>query len=402
MTNIGSAFNTRSLSDAALGSPGDRDLGLTIFSGQVLEAFYQKSVFYDNQGSFMTKKVLDGGIAAQWPVIGEDFALHDIGVNDANSDGEIAAGEISSSGGLKLGFHQVGEFIQGQQVKMTAKTVTVDDMLVAAIDVPFIDMDLSHFDVLGPFATKLGRILARDLDRRLAAVALKAANTSAVTGVHPGGNKVHFVPASPSGKDTVAECYPTTTAALTMTSANEFREHVGQLALDLDRDFVPEDGRYLFITPYIRHLLRGLGSEFVQNVSMGNPYNNQTAGSYTGDRSQRELLQLEGFNLIVTDSMPGDWLVSTGGRYNSLLGADGAQYDFDCDGANATKGVPAAIALCGAREGSAAIGMVQAGGMRSIIEDDERRNQKFMKSQLLVGADVLSPWCAGAITCGAS
>ena len=171
MTDIGSAFNTRSLSDAALGgSAGDRDLGLTIFSGQVLEAFYQKSVFYDNQGSFMTKKVLDGGIAAQWPVIGEDFALHDIGVNDANSDGEIAAGEISSSGGLKLGFHQVGEFIQGQQVKMTAKTVTVDDMLVAAIDVPFIDMDLSHFDVLGPFATKLGRILARDLDRRLAAV----------------------------------------------------------------------------------------------------------------------------------------------------------------------------------------------------------------------------------------
>ena len=44
--------------------------------------------------------------------------------------------------------------------------------------------------------------------------------------------------------------------------------------------------------------------------------------------------------------------------------------------------------------------MVQAGGMRSIIEDDERRNQKFMKSQLLVGADVLSPWCAGAITIG--
>ena len=398
MTNIGSAFNTRSLSDAALGSPGDRDLGLTIFSGQVLEAFYQKSVFYDNQGSFMTKKVLDGGIAAQWPVIGEDFALHDIGVNDANSDGTIAAGEITSSGGLKLGFHQVGEFIQGQQVKMTAKTVTVDDMLVAAIDVPFIDMDLSHFDVLGPFATKLGRILARDLDRRIAAVALKAAKTGPVTGVHPGGNVFHYT--AGTNNNTVAEAYPTTDASTTMASANLFREHVGQLALDLDRDFVPEDGRYLFITPYIRHLLRGLGSEFVQNVSMGNPYNSQTAGSYVGDRSQRELLQLEGFNLIVTDSMPGDWLASTGGRYNSLLGADGAQYDFDCTGAASSTGVPAAIALCGAREGSAAIGMVQAGGMRSIIEDDERRNQKFMKSQLLVGADVLSPWCAGAITVG--
>ena len=351
MTDIGSAFNSRTLSDAALGgSAGDRDLGLTIFSGQVLEAFYQKSVFYDNTGNFMAKKVLDGGIAAQWPVIGEDFALHDVGVAaTAMADGVVEAGEITSTGGLKLGFHQVGEFIMGQQVKMTAKTVTVDDMLVAAIDVPFIDLDLSHFDVLGPFATKLGRILARDLDRRLAAVALTAAKTGPVTGVHPGGNVVHSIEGT--GIDTVAEAFPSSTPLLLAASANKFREYVGQLALDMDRDFVPEDGRYLFVTPYIRHLLRGLGSEFVQNVSMGNPYNSATAGSYVGDRSQRSLLQLEGFNLIVTDSMPGDWLVSTGGRYATLMGADAGQYDFICTGATAATGVPAAIALCGAREG---------------------------------------------------
>ena len=58
---------------------------------------------------------------------------------------------------------------------------------------------------------------------------------------------------------------------------------------------------------------------------------------------------------------------------------------------------PAALALCGAQEGSAAIGMVQSAGLRSILQDDERRNTKFMKSQMLVGADVLAPWCAGVV-----
>ena len=53
--------------------------------------------------------------------------------------------------------------------------------------------------------------------------------------------------------------------------------------------------------------------------------------------------------------------------------------------------------LCGAGMGQPAIGMVQASGMRSVIEDDERRNVKFMKAQMHVGFDVLAPFCAGVI-----
>jgi hypothetical protein len=47
--------------------------------------------------------------------------------------------------------------------------------------------------------------------------------------------------------------------------------------------------------------------------------------------------------------------------------------------------------------GSAAVGMVQAQGIRTHIEDDERRNVKFMKAQMHVGYGVLAPWCSGAI-----
>ena len=35
---------------------------------------------------------------------------------------------------------------------MSQKTVTVDRHLVAAIDVPFLDLELTHFDVLAPYA----------------------------------------------------------------------------------------------------------------------------------------------------------------------------------------------------------------------------------------------------------
>ena len=62
------------------------------------------------------------------------------------------------------------------------------------------------------------------------------------------------------------------------------------------------------------------------------------------------------------------------------------------------QGSPAAIALCGAQEGSAAVGLVQAAGLTSHIERDERRNTYFLKSQMMVGADTLSPWCAGMVT----
>ena len=398
MTDIGSTFNTRTMADAG-GAGTDRDLGLTIFSGKVLEAFYDNSVFYDNTGGFMAKKVLDGGISAQWPIIGEDFDLHSIGLNDANDDGDVSdGGEAAVSGGLKGGYHEVGAFIQGQQVKMSQKTVTVDRHLVAAIDVPFLDIELTHFDVLAPYARKLGRILARDLDRKIATVALSAAKEAGVGGAYPGGS-VQFKVGG-ANNNTVKECFPDTDAG-----ATDFRTEVEALALAMDEKNVPEEGRYLFVTPYIRHMLVKLGLRDAttggNSVGYRDPFDRQSAGSYVGDASRRVLARLAGFNVVVTNNMPGDWgLTRTSGRYAATLGAAGAKYDFDCRGLLPATGVPAAIALCGNGEGSPPVGMVQVGGVRTIIEDDERRNQKFMKSQILVGVDSLCPWTAGAVTCG--
>ena len=375
---------TRTLNkEYSTATDADRLLALKVFSGTVLEAFRAKTVFYDNTGNIMAMKMLNGGHVAQWPVIGDDIVLSDIGAfTDAADDGDWADGGdsvVKDDSGLVLGYHTPGDFIAGRKIKMSERTVRVDDTLVAAIDIPFQDMDLSHFDVIRPYATKLGRSLAIDNDKKIATIALKAARTAAVAGVHPGGQQSIV-----DGEATVQLQY-----ADSPTGVGNFRTQAAELAEMFDNDNVPEDGRFLFISPWIRRILRNDTDVFNRDY-------NPTA--IAGDLNSRTIGMLEGFNLVLTNHLPSG---STGGRYKAAFGdaIDGGmhKYDYEADGSSSAKGAVAAIALCGASEGSAGVGMVQASGIRTVVEDDERRNVKFMKAQMLVGYDVLSPWCAGSI-----
>ena len=364
------------------GSSDNRSLALKIFSGTTLEQFYTNSVFYDRMGEFIAQRQLDGGHVAQFPVIGDDIDLFNALDDNVDNDGTAFenAADIASEGGLTAGYHNPGDFITGKKIKMSEKTVRVDDVLVAAIDVPFADLDLSHFDVLTPFSQKLGRSLATDLDRKIAAIALKAATTSAIAGVMPGGQSVtREVTGAPT---TQAQFFADSSA-----DATNFRNDCAALARQFDEDNVPQEGRFLFISPYLRSILRHETNIFNRDFN---------DGSVAGTLNTRTIGVLEGFQLILTNNLPGDWTGTTNGRYN-LIDTNFAKYDFDADlGAN-DETRPAAIALCGASMGQPAIVMVQASGMRTVIEDDERRNVKFMKAQLHVGFDVLAPFCAGVI-----
>lgn len=360
----------------------ERELALKIFSGTVLEQFYVNTVFYDRAGEFIAQKQLDGGHEAQWPVIGDDLDLFN--ALEDNADGSdpafTDAADIAAEGGLTAGYHNPGDFITGKKIKMSERVIRVDDILVAPIDVPFADLNLSHFDVLGPYAQKLARSLATDNDRKIAAVAYKAATTAGVSGVYPGGNEVERTGANDA---TGFDGY----YADTSTGSALFRDDVAELARLMDVDNVPEEGRYLFIPPDVRKLLRHETDVFNRD------YND---AAIAGTMNSRAIGVLEGFQLITSNNLPGYWTSTTNGRYG-LIDTNFAKYDFDCDLSADGEKKPAAIALCGARQGSAAIGMVQAQGIRTHIEDDERRNVKFMKAQMHVGYGVLSPWCAGVI-----
>ena len=367
-----------------------------VFSGIVLEAFREKTVFYDNTGNIMATKVLESGKSAQWPIIGDDS-------------------------GVKPEYHTPGNEILGQAVTMTEGTVTVDEILVSHLDVPFKDMEISHFDVLAPYATKLGRALAIDMDKKLGLIGLSAARTAAVSAVHNGGKQIFRddgVTAASGAEADIKVAYPNSSVG-----SGRFRDDIAELAQKFDEDNVPETGRYLFIPPYIRTILRHEASTYAATSvtsgsstiqGQGNPFSKDVT-SVPGDLNRRILGVLEGFNLIVTNHMPGQF--GTNGNYtastvegitssltSTFQGNDTpTKYRVNVTGRGANTAAaqaaakPAALALCGAQEGSAAIGMVQSAGLRSILQDDERRNTKFMKSQMLVGADVLAPWCAGVV-----
>jgi hypothetical protein len=374
-------------------SADDRALALKVFSGQVYESFTNKTVFFDNTGNIMATKVLTGGHEAQWPIMGTDPTPS---------------------------YHTPGNEMLDGTIKMTEGIVRVDDILVSHIDVPFNDLNIAHFDVLAPFATKLGRSLAIDLDKKLAIVGIRAAQTAAVSGIHNGGKGVFRDDGAGATSATLSGATPASiTAAYTndSTGSGKFRDDCAELAQKFDEDNVPEDGRYLFIPPHIRTILRHEATTVMGGASSaagpaGNIYSKDVT-SVPGDLNRRIIGVLEGFNLIVTNHLPAasvtainnagnpntkyDYsphgLDATGGA-NAIKDAGDPGYDADAAAENA---VPAALALCGASEGAASMGMVQAAGIRSVIQDDERRNTKFMKSQIMVGADVLCPWTAGII-----
>lgn len=355
-------------------------LALKVFSGMVLEAFQQSTQFYDRTGQFISVKVIEGANSAQWPILGDDPAP------SYHTPGVVLNNTVSSP-----------------RIKTASADVVVDEILVNALDVPFRDMEISHFDVLAPFATKLGRGIAKVLDKKIAILAVKAARTSSVTSLHGGGYKVERnSTGSGSTLLTDASAYQ-----LSPRGAYNFRSDVASLAQAMDEKAVPESSRYLFITPYIKSVLRFEanfdGTNLTSVPVLPSTYD-QNLNTSPNDVNNRVIGMLEGFKVIVTNHLPSGDLTGnslTGEdaaiAYTSGSGTTGGKYQGLFDGSTQAGGRPVAVALCGADTGSPAIGMVQASGLRSYVEADERRNTQFMKAQMMAGMGIICPWSAGVI-----
>ena len=374
-------------------STNTRDMAMTVFSGIVLESFQTASVFYDRAGSFMSIKQLNGAASAQWPIIGND-----------------PAGSYHTPGDF---INDTGSGSNTKRIQMFQKTITADEYLVNALDIPFTDLNLLHFDVISPFATKLGRNLAKILDRKIAALAVKASRApQQVTSsdVYSAGMRINRV-----GSATVATAYPASPSG-----AYNFRVDLALLAQKFDEASIPESGRFMFITPEIKTALR-FEPAFYNSITSGGVYgtgtsavvgtsvfqaapSNYTGGSSMSDISSRVIGNLEGFQFVVTNNLPQiDYTSNTlSGEnaavfYESTTKGTTGKYQVNCDGAIVATGKPVAVALCSAETGSPAIGMVQASGLQTHMEDDQRRNTKFLKAQLMCGLDFLCPWSAGSI-----
>jgi hypothetical protein len=86
-------------------------------------------------------------------------------------------------------YHTPGTEIVGQQIQSNKVVVTLDDMLIAPVEVAQIDELKSYFDVRAPYAEALGRALALFEDRTIGQNIVAAARGAALfTGDAAGGN----------------------------------------------------------------------------------------------------------------------------------------------------------------------------------------------------------------------
>lgn len=354
------------------------DMALKVFSGMVLEAFQQSTMFYDRASTFISVKQIEGANAAQWPILGDDPV-----------PSYPTAGTVLNA--------QATQGTNVTRLKTSSKDIVVDEILVNAIDLPFRDMEVAHFDLMAPVATKLGRAIARVLDKKIAILGVLAARASSVTNIHGGGMRVTR-DSSGSGGTLLTD---NTGFPLSPRGAYQFRLNLNSLAQSFEEKNVPAESRYLFITPYIKSVLRFEanwdGSSLTSVPVMPSVYDSNLS-TQPNDVNNRVIGTLDGFKVIVTNHIPSTDLSSggTAGTEDSIA-ANISKYRGNFSGASQANALPVALALCGADTGSPAIGMVQASGLRSYVEKDERRNTVFMKSQIMCGLDFICPWSAGAI-----
>lgn len=326
-----------------LASGGD-DFGHSLtrdFNGLVLSAFRAKTVLWDNLSKYAQVKVLDDGNTHQF-MLGQD----------------IGEGED----------HTPGDELLGQTFSFEKGTITLDSLLVRHFDVPLDQKITSHFDVMANLAFRIGTDLAIQYDKRLFKALLISARAAAVSGFHSGGNTVEDTTGA------VDTAWPATSAG-----ATEFLRDAAALAEAMDNDNVPEDGRTLFITPYIR---RVLGSSSLTGLLT--PIFNKDHNARPNDLNTRSIGLLEGFDVVVTNHIP---------KTDTTTGPSNYQVDASLAGST---GEPVALAAC-VSGSEAPIGVVMASGIQTVIFDDHRRNTTFMKGQLYMGASTLFPPCAGEI-----
>ena len=126
------------------GKGNARALFMKLFAGEVLTMFRS-----ENMALGMTRvRTISKGKAAEFPMVGMS---------------------------KNAKYHKPGELIQAGNIKHTSRTVTVDDVAVAAVFISEQDEDLNHFEVRSHYAREVAYDLATMIDKNVFRIVAKAA-----------------------------------------------------------------------------------------------------------------------------------------------------------------------------------------------------------------------------------
>lgn len=296
-----------SLGGQVNGSGAADALFLTQFSGEVLTEFEQANMF--KQRSYV-RQIMHGK-TAQFPMIG-----------------------LATSA-----YHTPGEWIDSQVINMAAQTISVDGLLVSAVFVDNIDELENHYDIRGPYATELGRELARQFDKNLAQIGIIAARASSLLTGRAGGSQI--------------------TGANMGTDADVLTAAIFSGAQALDEKFVAYEDRSAFLPPAQYYLL-------AQNPKLLFKEYSGSANISTG-----KVETVAGIELVKSIHMPNGNNITTGiSKY---------QADFTDT-----------VALI---KNKWATGTVQLADISLESDYEPRRQGTFLVAKMAVGHDVLRPDC---------
>jgi hypothetical protein len=247
MTNISNLARPNAVNGNQSNAFADKySTALTLFSGEVFNAFNNASIFKGLVRSY----TLRGGKSKQFLMTGK----------------------------LSAGYHTPGQPILGDTaLKANEKTINADDLLVASQFVYDLDELLSQYSQRAEISSQIGEALAKHYDIRIARVLDMASREASVVTGEPGGFEVSIG----SGNQ---------------NDAQAIVDGLFEAAAVLDERAAPDEGRVCILSP--RQYL-SLISSVDTNIL------NRELGASQGDiNSGKGLYSIAGIRLYKSNNLP--------------------------------------------------------------------------------------------------
>lgn len=332
-------------------------LFLKVFAGEVMKTFQLETIF----DALQRIRSISAGKSAQFPAIGQASA----------------------------GYMTPGDELVGQSIAGNERVINIDQLLVASCFIANIDEAMSHFDFRGPYATELGRALAREYDANLARVVARAARSQAtITGGNGGasggvGTSQHGTTSSLTGGVDTAALNSNLRNTAALTTAAALTNLIWKAVEVLDTKNVPKNDRYVAVRPAQFYLL-------LNNPSGGASQNPVPVinRDYGGEGSivTASIPVIAGCAVKVSNNIPSASVVK------SATTTGGNDYSLDVDGAGSTN---LHAGLVWQKE---AIGTVKLLDMATEMEYSVAKQGTLMAAKYACGHGVLRPECACELT----
>ena len=337
--------------DTTLETPRYDDLWLPVYGGEVLAAFEEMTV----AKNIVRSMTISSGNTMKFPMIHKMNAQR----------------------------HLAGTELLGTDTETSERIITLDERpIVAHFDLDDVDQAMSHFETRSEIAKQAGRALARELDKNLLQLAVKASRETS-KGVFEGGGYQADPSVLNNGAAWTNSALPATaTTAWTKDSAGLLLHAIEDIVVAWDQRDVPQEERYCIVPTDCWHRLRNIGlppvGQFTAGTSTTIGYNPFASGTLPqgvpsdADSSRAQALTYLGVNIVRSNFLPNGNDITTG------------ETKYAGDFTNTR-------AICIQKQ---AVGLLTLMGVQTETDRDVRRQTDFFMTKMLYGGGTLRPECA--------